>query len=149
MSQGTWISSIDVKKNKLTGPNALESQLRAELSPSTQQCPSGILVSLRDPGICIHSPGSPINLFTNNCLWLLGHLWAHGEWSAKRTWNKSAAMTFSQNYPVLTWTKSHHHVRTCTAQCTSFLLKRNHLVPTPWSAQTRRPNYLNMDCSIT
>ena len=84
MSKGTRISSIDVKKNKLTGPNALESQLRAELSPSTQQCPSRILVSLRDPGTCIHSPGSPINLFTNNCLWLLGHLWAHGEWSGYR-----------------------------------------------------------------
>ena len=65
---------MGLEKKQLTGPNALESQLRAALSPSTQQCPSGILVTLGYPGSCTHSPGSAINLFTNNSLWLLGHL---------------------------------------------------------------------------
>jgi len=68
-----WVT-LPWTRPKGIGPNALESQLQEALSPSTQQCPSGILVILRDPGSHNHSPGSAINLFTNNSLWLLGHL---------------------------------------------------------------------------
>ena len=46
-----------------TGPKDLESKLEAELSPSTQQCPSGILKASYECGAVIQSPGKAIILF--------------------------------------------------------------------------------------
>lgn len=114
-------------KKKLTGPNALESQLRVELSPSTQQCPSGILVGLRDPGGCIFSPGSPINLFTSISLWLLGHLWTQREWSGYKTWKKSVATTLFPKLP-------HPYLNKITSPCENLHCSR-HL----FSAKTKSP----------
>lgn len=58
----------------LTEPKDRESKLCAALSPSTQQCPSGIVRTSEESGICTQSPGNAINLLAKVCLWLVGDL---------------------------------------------------------------------------
>lgn len=56
-----------------TEPKDLESVLQAELSPTTQQWPSGTL-TVSSEGRSIQSPGNPTILFTYFSLQLLGEL---------------------------------------------------------------------------
>lgn len=57
---------------RLTGPKVLESKLEVLLSPSTQQWPSGTLITSRE--LLIHSPGIPTILFMYLSLKCVGEL---------------------------------------------------------------------------
>lgn len=67
-----YLKKICLRGRGLTGPKVLESKLEALLSPSTQQCPSGTLITSRE--LLIHSPGIPTILFMYLSLKWVGEL---------------------------------------------------------------------------